>query len=132
MTQTTLTPSEVANKFAGREFPFPLHAFQGTIATATIAGGIADRKMLLRGIRAEVGTTGTATATTLQAHVNGAAVTGAEVTIDNTDSDGTSAQAAPDAETIVNPGDVIELAVSAAPTGGADLAATMDLVEVFD
>ncbi len=132
MTQTILTPSEVAAKFAGREFSHPLLGFLVTIATGTIAGGIADRKLLLRGLRTEVGTTGSAGDTIVQAHVNGSLVAGATTTTDNTDANGTAFQAAPTVETIINPGDVIEIVVSAAPTAGVDLAATLDMVEVFD
>lgn len=97
-------------------------AYQATIATATIGGMLVDDdESKLTGLRVSVGTTGTAGATTTQVHLNG--VSQGEITVDNTDADGTKDSLALDVTLAA--GDLIELVVSAAPTGGADLIASV-------
>ncbi len=96
-------------------------AHQDTVATATIGGFIVDGPGTLVRLRASVGTTGTAGDTDVQVHLNG--VSKAEVTIDNADADGTKVVSADLAVDVVA-GDLIELVVSAAPTGGANLDAS--------
>lgn len=98
-------------------------AFQATIATETLMAMVADAATKLTSLRASVGTTGTADATTVQIHVNGNSK--GEVTIDNTDADGT--KKAVSLAIDIAEGDLLELVVSAAPTGGADLAASARL-----
>lgn len=102
---------------------FDLQAVQGTIAAATIGGRLVAT--LEAGtydveLRAEVGTTGTAGSTTIQVHLNGVAISGAEVTVANTDADGTKAVAVA-TSVVLAAADTLELVVSAAPTAGADI-----------
>lgn len=104
-----------------------LDGFQATIATATIAAKVMKRAGILKGLRTAVGTTGTAGATTVQVHVNGSAVTGAELTTDNTDADGIKKSVALSTVVAVAAGDLVELVVSAAPTAGADLSASAEI-----
>jgi hypothetical protein len=97
-------------------------AYQATVATAIIGGMIVDDdESSLTALRTSVGTTGTAGATTLQVHVNGVSV--GELTTDNTDADGIKKSLALDVALAA--GDLVELVVSAAPTGGADLIASV-------
>lgn len=103
-----------------------LTAYQATIATATIAALVADSAFKIRSLRVAVGTTGSAGATTLQVHLNGASQ--GELTVDNTDADGTKASLSLNVDVVA--GDLLELVVSAAPTSGADLAATARLSAV--
>jgi hypothetical protein len=131
MAKTTLTPSEMANQ-AGREFEVPVDGFQATIAAASVAGMLASRKLKLKAVQAKCGVCGSAGQTDVQAHVNGTLVPGATVTIDNADADGTIKTAGPSSETIINPGDTVEIVVSAAPTGGQDGAYKIVCVEVYD
>jgi hypothetical protein len=81
----------------------------------------------LNSLKASVGTTGTADATTVQVLVNG--VSKGEVTIDNTDDDGTVATS-DELGVALAVDDVVQLNVSAAPTGGADLVATARISSV--
>lgn len=95
-------------------------AYQDTVATATIGGMVVNSACKLTNLRTSVGTTGTAGATTVQAHLNG--VSQGELTTDNTDADGTAKSLALDVDLVA--GDLVELVVSAAPTGGTDLVAS--------
>ena len=103
-----------------------LPAYQVTVAAATIASLIADKATTLAAFNVAVATTGTAGATTVQAQVNGSMVS--ELTVDNTDADGTKVSATP-AQAIAA-GDLVELVVTAAPTAGAGLTATARLKPV--
>lgn len=104
--------------------PLCFDAYQATIATATVAAKMVHRASKLKGLRTSVGTTGTAGSTTVQVHLNGSAVTGAEATTANTEADGTKKNVALSSDVALAAGDLLELVVSAAPTGGADLAAS--------
>ena len=104
-----------------------LDAYQATIAAATIAAKVMTGAAKLNGLRTSVGTTGTAGDTTVQVHVNGTAVTGAEATTANTEADGTKKAVALSTAVDLVAGDLVELVVSAAPTAGADLAASADI-----
>jgi len=95
-------------------------AHQATIATATIASVVVDKPTRLDSLRTAIGTTGTADSTTVQVHKNG--VSQGELTTANTEADGTEKSATLAVDLVA--GDLVELVVSAAPTGGAALAAT--------
>jgi hypothetical protein len=99
-----------------------LSARQTTIATADIGGMLVDdaEGKLLR-LRTSVGTTGTAGSTTVQVHKNG--VSQGELTTANTEADGVKKSLTLDVALAA--GDLIELVVSAAPTAGADLVASV-------
>jgi len=105
-----------------------LSARQATVATATIGGLLVKRACKLTGLRTAVGTTGTAGSTTVQVHKNGVAVTGAEATTANTEADGTKKAVALTTAVALAASDLVELVVSAAPTGGADLTATAEIL----
>jgi hypothetical protein len=104
--------------------PLSLDAFQATIATASIGGKVMDRAAKLKGLRTSVETCGTADSTTVQVHVNGSAVTGAEATTAHDDADGTKQNVALSSDVALAAGDLVELVVSAAPTAGSNLAAS--------
>ena len=97
-----------------------LSAQQATIATATIGGLVAYGETQLQSLAIAVGTTGTAGSTTVQAHVNG--VSQGELTVANTEANGIAKTLVLAVDLVA--GDLVELVVSAAPTGGADLTAT--------
>jgi hypothetical protein len=103
-----------------------LHAYQDTIATATIASMIADKAGTLTSFRIAAATTGTANDTDVQVQVNG--VNKQELTIDNTDADGTKKSAT--LAVAIAAGDLIELVVTAAPTAGAGLTASATVLPV--
>lgn len=101
-------------------------------ALAVIATGVLDALVVgqvskLTSLKASVGTTGTAGATTVQVLVNG--VSKAEVTVDNTDTDGIVITDE-DLDVDLAVDDVVQFNVSAAPTAGADLVATVRMSSV--
>lgn len=106
--------------------PAPVSGRQDTIAAATIAGTVLNKPGKLSNLRTAVGTTGTAGATTVQVHLNG--VSQGELTTDNTDADGIVKSLDLDVDCVA--GDLIELVVSAAPTGGVNLTATLSIDSV--
>jgi len=101
-----------------------LDAFQGTIAVASIGGKIINRACKLVGLRTSIDVCGTADSTTVQVHLNGSAVTGAEATTAHDDADGTKQDVELSSAVALAEGDYVELVVSAAPTAGSNLAAT--------
>lgn len=102
-------------------------SYLATIATGLLGAMVVGQAGKLNSLKAAVGTTGTAGATTVQVLVNG--VSKGEVTVDNTDADGTVATDDElDIDLAVD--DVVQLSVSAAPTGGADLVATARISSV--
>ena len=103
-----------------------MHAYQDTIATATIASMIADKAGTLSSFRIAAATTGTAGDTDVQVQLNG--VSQQELTIDNTDADGTKKSAT--LSVAVAAGDLVELVVTAAPTAGAGLTASATILPV--
>lgn len=104
-----------------------LDAYQATIAAADIGGKVMKRAAKLVGLRVAVGTTGTADTTTVQVHKNGSAVSGLELSVANTEADGTKKAVALSTPVALVAGDLVELVVSAAPTGGAGLSATAEI-----
>jgi hypothetical protein len=96
-----------------------ISAQQATIATAILAGVVLNKSHKLSNLRIAVGTTGTAGSTTVQVHKNG--VSQGELTVANTEADGTKKSLALDVDCVA--GDLIQLVVSAAPTAGANLTA---------
>ena len=104
-----------------------LDAHQATIAAATIGGKLITRASKLVGLRTSVEVTGSADDTIVQVHVNGSAVTGAELTTDNADADGIKKSVAI-TEVALVAGDLVELVVSAAPTAGTGLDASAEIL----
>jgi hypothetical protein len=104
----------------------PLTAYQATIATATLNGIVLDKPHKLTNLRTAVAVCGTANSTTVQVHKNG--VSQGELTTANDDADGTKSSLDLDVDCVA--GDLIQLVVSAAPTGGTGLTATAKLEPV--
>jgi hypothetical protein len=100
--------------------------YQATIATATLFSMIVDKATILRNFRAAAATTGTANDTDVEVQVNGVAVAATQLTIDNTEANGTKKNSG-DLTTALAAGDLVEIVVTAAPTGGAGLTASMRL-----
>lgn len=94
-----------------------------TPAAAIMNGMVLDRATKLKKLRMAVGTTGTAGSTTCRVLKNGVAVTGATLTIANTEADGTK-DVTDELDVDFVAGDLIEIDLSAIPTGGADVTVT--------
>lgn len=105
-----------------------LDAHQDTIATATIGGKIVTRASKLVGLRTSVETCGTADTTTVQVHKNGSAVSGLELSTAHDDADGVKKSVALTTAVTLAAGDLVELVVSAAPTAGSNLDATVEIL----
>jgi len=103
---------------AGRK---DVSAYQATIATATIASFINDRARTLKEFAISAATTGTAGDTDVQIQVAG--VNKKELTIDNTDADGILVSDKT-LDVAVAADVLVEIVVTAAPTGGAGLTAS--------
>lgn len=98
-----------------------------TIATGLLSGFVVDKPSKLIGLRTSVGVCGTADSTTVQVLVN--SVSKGELTTANDDADGTKKSL------VITPlalaaGDLVQLNVSAAPTAGEDLVATVRMQPV--
>ena len=124
---TRQTPSQRDAHSAHIERITNLTAFQATVATATLGGMLIRRPMRLRSHSTGLGVCGTAGSTVVQVHVNGSAISAATLTTDNADADGTVRNVGLDQALVA--GDRLEIVVSTAPTGGTDLAVTVELVE---
>lgn len=98
-----------------------VNAYQATIATATIGAMVMHKAATLTSLRTAIATCGTAGSTTVQVHVNG--VSKGELTTANDETDGTKKAKALSVALVA--GDLVEIVVSAAPTGGADLNASV-------
>lgn len=105
-----------------------LDAFQATIAVASIGGKLIKRACKLVGLRTSIETCGTADTTTVQVHKNGTAVTGLELSTAHDAVDGTKKSVTLSTPVALVAGDFVELVVSAAPTAGANLAATVEML----
>lgn len=114
---TIMNPSDPRNFQVEEQYPFD--GQQATVATATIAGFVAQRAYILRGLRGRLAVCGTAGTTTIQVHRNGVAISGAEVSIVNTAADPTVFSIALDVA--IAPGDAITMVVSAAATAATGL-----------
>jgi hypothetical protein len=108
--------------------PAPLTAHQPTVATAVIGAMVADGPSTLTGFRTALAVCGTVGDTTVIVRRNGVAVPGATLTTNNADADGTKKAVALDVD--VAEGDLIELVVTVAPTGGTGLTATASFTPV--
>lgn len=131
--KTTLTPAEHANVVQGLTLPLTVAALQVSAISATKKSSfIADAPMAIRNVRAKIGTCGTAGATVVEVRKNGAVV--ASVSIAHDDADGTGKVGLPttDALAKVEAGDVVDINVSAAATGAADLDATAHVDRRFE
>jgi hypothetical protein len=99
-----------------------LDAHQPTVATGVIGATIIDKDTILTGLRTALAVCGSVGDTTVIVRKNGVAVTGATLTTNNAEADGTKkATAALSVECVA--GDLIELVVTVAPTGGTGLTA---------
>jgi hypothetical protein len=96
-------------------------AYQAVVATGIIASMVVDQDCVLDTLACKLAVCGTLGATTVQLRVNGTAK--CTVTIDNADADGTYEISAA-AGFAVEAGDLVDINVSAAPTGGTGLSAT--------
>lgn len=103
-----------------------LDARQDTIATGIIASRIIAGDAKILGLRVRVGTCGTANSTTVQVLLNG--VSQGEITVAHDATDGTQDSLALDVDCVED--DYVEINVSAAPTAGADLIASVKMAAV--
>lgn len=99
---------------------------QATPATGVKGALLADSKSKLSNIYVKVGTTGDANSTDFDVNVNGVQV--GQLTVDNTEADGTSKGLALNVD--LEPGDLVELEVTAVATNAADASATVRLKPV--
>lgn len=104
-----------------------LNAYQATIATATLDGIIACAAGKITGLRTSVATCGTAGDTTVQIQKNGTSV--GELTTGNAEADGIKKSLALDVDVVA--GDLLQLVVTAAPTGGVGLTVSAKLQPVI-
>lgn len=109
------------------EGPNAVTAYQATVAAAVLTGLVAYTAQKLKSFSIAVATTGTAGSTTVELNVNGVAV--AELTIANTEADGTVKHTVP-TDVDVEVGDIVTIEVTAAPTAGAGLVASASLSSV--
>lgn len=94
-----------------------LNWYQATVATGILNGMVMEKAGVIRNLSGYLAVCGTAGATTVQVRVNGTSK--GTFTIDNADPDGTKKSV--DMNIDVAVGDVVDLNVSAAPTGGTGL-----------
>lgn len=130
----TQSPSEAQQKIQGAEKLKVITAsVVGAASAAVMAGSrfIADKKYKVKGLRMHIGTAGTAGATTAVANVDGVAVTGLTVTIGNADPDGSLFVDGPTNDTFINPGQVVDLELTAVATANADPTVQLILAEVL-
>lgn len=100
--------------------PPAVTARQATVATGVVNGCVVDRTGRYDVVlEMDVGTTGTADDTVVEAQANGTLIPDVTGTIDNTDADGTSVRAEAQ-NVLLTRGDVVQLEVTAAPTAGAN------------
>jgi len=99
---------------------------QDTVATGIVSSRIASGDAKITGLKIRVGTTGTAGSTTVQVLKNGASQ--GSLTIANTEDDGTQKSLDLDVDCVED--DYVEINVSAAPTGGANLIASVKMAAV--
>lgn len=125
---TGVTPAEFADTIQGRSDSNLRSGHLGTIATGRIGDPmIVTKKGLLNSLTAKALTTGSAGGTSvdvLKIAAGGtapASVLSATLDIDNTDADGTTKTTNDWASAEVEPGDILYVEVTAAPTAGADL-----------
>lgn len=105
-----------------------LDAYQATIATGIIASKILFGDHIIKKLKVYVGVCGTADTTTVQVLKN--TVSQGEISVAHDDADGTASELAI-ADIACVDGDLIELSVSAAPTAGTDLRASVQLASVL-
>lgn len=101
-------------------------AYQGTIATGILTAMVAPKAGVLKKFSTFVAVCGSAGATTVRVLKNGVAVAALDLTTDNADPDATAKTVdLGTAAVAVAAGDLLQLSVSAAPTGGTGLSATL-------
>ncbi|HET6494087.1 MAG TPA: hypothetical protein VFH61_01835 [Thermoleophilia bacterium] len=135
-----VTPAEHADMIQGRRQTQRLAGFVGTVATGILASVRVDRPMKMRRLHTKLLTTGSATQTDVDVKVIRAgaatAATALNATLDtiNTDADGiakSSVDWVTDADNL-EPGDIVLIEVTAAPTAGVNLHAQVDMDERYD
>jgi hypothetical protein len=104
-----------------------LNAYQATIAAATLNGIVACGAGKIVGLRTSVAVCGSADSTTVQVQKNGTSV--GELTTGNAEADGIKKSLAIDVDIVA--GDLIQLVVTAAPTGGTGLTVSAKLQPVI-
>lgn len=107
-----------------------LNAYLGTIATGILASMIAPKAGMLRKLTVNAAVAGSAGTTVVQVQKNGVLMAGGTVTVDNADPDNVAKSSA-DLAVAFAAGDLIQLVVTTAPTGGTGLTATA-LLEADD
>lgn len=126
----TQSPSEAQSRITGVETLETLDASViGTATAVVLARKLALKKYVIKGLRLNVGTTGSAGTTTAVANIDGVAVTGLTVSIANTDTDGTTKVDGPTSETVVDAGSVMDIELTAVATANADVTAQLILAE---
>ena len=113
---TIMVPSDPRN--FQTEQQYQLDGQQVTVATATIAGFIAQRPLRLQGLRGRIANSGTGGTTTIQVHKNGSLIA-AGATVSVAGSASASAVFSVGLDVGIDPGDAITMVVSSAATGGA-------------
>ena len=101
------------------------NAFVASPSTGIIASEVMPRASRLTNIELVVGTTGTASTTTARVLVNGTAVPDSDVSIANTEADGTSAST----EVVVNleQGDLVQIELTSVGASSANTTASTSL-----
>lgn len=110
------------------ELGYSLDVYQTTIATATIASKVVNTACKLTNFRTSVAVCGTADSTVVEVQVNGVEITAATTTIANDDADGVKSSV--DLNVTLAAGDLVEIVVSAAPTAGSGLTASLEFKTV--
>lgn len=100
--------------------------YQATIATATLFSMIVDKATTLRNFRIAVADTGSATQSDVEVQLNGTTVTGTALSIVNTEADAIQKDSG-ELDVDLAVGDLVEIVVTAAPTSGVGLTASMRL-----
>ena len=130
MGKTTLNPSEFSNVVNGLEFvDAGLSVEQATIATAVIGRLTVLRPSVLRTFAIAIADAGSAGQTDVRVRKNGTEVANSPVSIDNAAANDSTALANVDEDLV--PGDLLEIEVTAAPTGGTGLTASFETVRNF-
>lgn len=114
---TITNPSDPRNYQVEEMYPFD--GQQASVSAATIAGFIAQRAYVLRGLRGRLAVCGTVQDSIVQVHKNGTLITGASVTIAHAGSDPTVFSIALNEP--IAPGDAITMVVTQAATGATGL-----------
>jgi hypothetical protein len=139
--RTLLTPSEMANASQGIAFNDPVSGRQAAIAAGIVASRIIDKPSAARDLHVRVGVAGTAGQTDVMVKkypADGSAAVNmlsAALVVLNTATDPSRAISlawVSEAIQKLEPGDVVTIEVTAAPTAGTNLDATLNVDQRFD